>query len=286
MKVIWNDKIVERSDVEIDMEDRGYQFGDGLYEVIRAYNGVFFTADEHIDRLFKGAEKIELVLPFTKNKLKELLNELLVANDIETGNVYFQVTRGIAIPRDHTYPDPTKVPAVFTASATKVPRNQVKMDTGIPVITIPDCRWLHCDIKSISLLGNIMAKHEAHKKGAEEAIQHRDGIVTEGSSTNMWIVKDGTIYTHPDGNLILAGITKIVLLKVAREAGIPVKEEAFTLEQLKAADEVFSSSTTSEAMPVVEIDGVKVGDGKRGPIVKQLQDLYVAAVEEVCGIIR
>ena len=147
-------------------------------------------------------------------------------------------------------------------------------------------RWLHCDIKSISLLGNVMAKHEAHKVGAEEAIQHRDGIVTEGASTNMWMVKDGVIYTHPDGNLVLPGITKIVLLDVARKAGIPVKEEAFTLEQLKNADEVFSSSTTIEAMPIVEIDGVKVNDGKRGPVVKQLQDLYVKAVEEVCGKVR
>lgn len=286
MKVLWDDKIVERNEVEIDMEDRGYQFGDGLYEVIRAYNGTFFTADEHIDRLFTGAKKIDLVLPFTKSELKEHLYKLMKANEIETGNIYFQVTRGIAIPRDHSYPDPTKVPAVFTASTTKVPRDQAKMDRGISVITLPDMRWLHCDIKSISLLGNVMAKHEAHKVGAEEAIQHRDGIVTEGASTNMWMVKDDVIYTHPDGNLVLPGITKIVLLDVARKAGIPVKEEAFTLEQLKNADEVFSSSTTIEAMPIVEIDGVKVNNGKRGPVVKQLQDLYVKAVEDVCGKVR
>lgn len=286
MKVLLGDQLMEREDVKIDMEDRGYQFGDGLYEVIRAYNGTFFTADEHIDRLFAGAKKIDLVLPFTREKLKSLLNELLVENEISTGNVYFQVSRGIAIPRNHAYPDPEKVPAVFTASVTAVPRDQEKMNKGISVITMPDYRWLHCDIKSISLLGNVMAKHEAHKKGAEEAIQHRDGIVTEGASTNMWMVKDGTIYTHPDGNLVLPGITKIVLLKVAREAGLSVKEESFTLEQLREADEVFSSSTTIEAMPIIEIDGVPVGDGKRGPVVKQLQDLYVAAVEKVCGKVR
>ena len=286
MKVIWNDEIVERSEVKIDMEDRGYQFADGIYDVVRAYNGKFFTLNEHVDRLFSSAEKIELILPFTKEELKQLLSKLIQVNEIDTGNVYMQLTRGIGIPRNHSYPDPELVPPVFTATTTLVPRDQIKMDQGMSAIIVPDLRWLRCDIKSTSLLGNIMAKHEAHKKGGDEAILHRDGVVTECSSSNVWMIKNDVIYTHPDGNLVLPGITKLMLLKVARKAGIPVKEEAFTLENLKEADEVFASSTTMEAMPITFIDGNPVGQGKRGSGVERLQQLYVDAVEEVCGKIR
>ncbi|SFH71362.1 D-amino-acid transaminase [Pisciglobus halotolerans] len=286
MKVIWNDKIVDRNEVKIDMEDRGYQFADGIYDVVRAYNGKFFTLDEHVDRFFRGACQTDLELPFSKEELKERLTTLIKINQIDTGNVYFQITRGIASPRNHTYPDPEVVAPVFTASATVVPRDQEKMNRGITASIIPDTRWLHCDIKSISLLGNIMAKHEAHKNGADEAVLHRDGAVTECSSSNMWMVKDGTIYTHPDGNLILPGVTKIVLLRAAEKAGIPVKEETFTVEQLKNADEAFSSSTTIEAMPIIEIDGCPVGSGKKGPIVEKLQQYYLNEVEEQCGSLR
>ncbi|MER2227499.1 MAG: D-amino-acid transaminase [Carnobacterium sp.] len=286
MKVIWNNQIVERSEVKIDMEDRGYQFADGIYDVVRVYNGKFFTLNEHVDRLFSSAEKIELDMPFTKEELKELLSALIKENDINTGNIYMQVTRGIGIPRNHTYTDPELVPPVFTATTTIVPRDQKKMDQGMSAFIVPDMRWLRCDIKSISLLGNIMAKHEAHKKGGDEAILHRDGIVTECSSSNVWMIKDDTIYTHPDGNLVLPGITKIMLLKVARKAGMLVKEEAFTIEDLKEADEVFASSTTMEAMPIISIDGNPVGYGKRGAVVEKLQQLYVDAVEEECGQIR
>ncbi len=286
MKVIWNNEIVERSEVKIDMEDRGYQFADGIYDVVRAYNGKFFTLNEHVDRLFSSAEKIEMVLPFTKEKLKQLLSKLIQVNNIDTGNIYMQLTRGIGIPRNHSYPDSELVPPVFTATTTIVPRDQTKMNQGITAFIVPDMRWLRCDIKSISLLGNIMAKHEAHKKGGDEAILHRDGVVTECSSSNAWMIKNDTIYTHPDGNLVLPGITKIMLLKVARKAGIPVKEEAFTIEDLKEADEVFASSTTIEAMPITHINGNPVGQGKRGPVVEKLQQLYVDAVEEQCGKIR
>lgn len=285
MKVIWNDQIVDRSEVKIDMEDRGYQFADGIYDVVRAYNGHFFTLDEHVDRFFSGMSKIDLEAPFTKEELKSRLKELIAINKVETGNVYFQITRGIASPRDHIFPDPTDVPPVFTASTTVVPRNQEKMAKGITAGIVPDTRWLHCDIKSVSLLGNILAKHTAHKKGFDEAVLHRDGVVTECSSSNLWMVKDGTIYTHPDGNLILPGITKIVLLRAAEKAGISVKEETFTLEELKQADEAFSSSTTIEAMPIIEIDGVAVGQGRRGPIVEKLQEYFVAEIEAQCGSI-
>lgn len=165
----------------------------------------FSLLNEHVDRLFSSAEKIDLVLPFTKEELKQLLTKLIEVNNIDIGNIYMQLTRGIGIPRNHSYPDPELVPSVFTATTTIVPRDQEKMDRGMSAFTVPDMRWLRCDIKSISLLGNIMAKHEAHKKGGDEAILHRDGVVTECSSSNVWMIKDNTIYTHPDGNLVFTG---------------------------------------------------------------------------------
>ena len=190
------------------------------------------------------------------------------------------------MPRNHAYPDIEFTTPVFTASTTLVPRNVDMMEDGIKVITVPDMRWLHCDIKSISLLGNIMAKHEAHKKGKDEAILYRDTHVTECSASNISIIKDSVLYTHPDGNLILPGITKSLLLRVARQSGMTVKEQPFTLRELKEADEVFASSTTMEAMPVVEIDEQVVGDGKIGPVVKLLQKLYVTEIEIECGTIN
>lgn len=282
MKVILNSQVVERDDVSIDPEDRGYQFGDGIYEVVRAYNGTYFCLDEHVDRLFKSAEKIEMAIPHTKEEIKSLMKDILKENKVDTGNLYMQVTRGIASPRNHTYPDGSVLPTV-TGTTTIVPRDDEKIETGIKTIIQEDIRWLRCDIKSISLLGNIMLKHEAHKQNVDEAILHRDGVVTECSASNVAIVKDGVVHTHPDSNLILPGVTKIVWLQCAKELGIPVKEEPFTLEELKGADEVFCSSSTIEVMPIIEIDGEQVGDGKRGEITKRLADAYKAKVEEECG---
>jgi D-alanine transaminase len=282
MKVIWNSQIVAREDVHIDPEDRGYQFGDGIYEVVRAYNGKYFCLDEHVDRLFNSAEKIEIALPQSKEEMKELMNRILKENEIDTGNLYMQVTRGNASPRNHTYPDGEVLPIV-TGTTTVVPRDAQKLETGIKAVVEEDIRWLRCDIKSISLLGNIMLKHEAHKQNVEEAILHRDGVVTECSSSNVAIVKDGVIHTHPDSNLILPGVTKIVWLQCAKELGIPVKEEPFTLEDLEKADEVFASSTTAEVMPISEIDGKQVGNGGRGEVTTKLQEAYKAKIEEACG---
>ncbi|WP_080146120.1 D-amino-acid transaminase [Marinilactibacillus piezotolerans] len=284
MKVIWNSQIVEREEVSIDPEDRGYQFGDGIYEVVRAYNGVFFCLDEHIDRLYSSAQKIEMAIPQTKEEMKSLMNQLLKESGVETGNLYLQVTRGIASPRNHVYPDLSVLPTI-TGNMTIVPRDAEKIASGITAVTEPDIRWLKCDIKSISLLGNIMAKHEAHKRNADEAILHRDGIVTECSASNAAIVKDGVIYTHPDGNLILPGVTKIVWLKCAEALGIEVREEPFTLNQLAEADEVFCSSTTIEVMPIHTINGEKVNNGKSGEITRQLADAFKQKIEEHCGTV-
>lgn len=282
MHILWNDQIVERGDVKIDIEDRGYQYGDGLYEVVRVYNGHLYMMEEHLDRLWSGAEKIRMQLPFSKEELTTNLKKLVKIEGINEGKLYFQVTRGIDSPRNHALPDPKKVRGVLTANIRPYERPLEKMETGITVAVVPDTRWLHCDIKSLSLMGNVLSLDEARQKGFDDAVLVRDGKVTEASAANFWVVKDGTIYTHPDGNLILPGITKKKILELARELEIPVKEEAVYEEELFTADECFVSGSLTEIVPVVKVNDHIVGTGKPGKITKQLLNAYIASVEAEC----
>ncbi|MER2063727.1 MAG: D-amino-acid transaminase [Alkalibacterium sp.] len=282
MKVIWGNEIVERDKVTIDFEDRGYQFGDGIYEVISFYNQAYFCMDEHIDRLFSNAKKIEMRVPLTKERLRTLSLDLLRESGIHDGYIYLQLTRGNASPRNHTYPSQDIVP-LLTGSIIGAERNTEKIYQGIKTTLEEDIRWLRCDIKMISLLGNIMLKHEAHKKNADEAILHREGIVTECSSSNVAIVKNGAIYTHPDGNLILPGITKVIWKACATKLNIPVYEEPFTTEDLLNADEVFCSSTTKEVMRIRQVDEKLFEKPEIGSVIQSLQACYEKEVEEQCG---
>lgn len=266
---LWNDRIVADEEVVVDKEDRGYQFGDGVYEVVKVYNGQLFTMEEHVDRFYASAEKIKITIPYTKDKLYTLLHQLVEANNINTGHIYFQITRG-ACPRNHIFPGENVQP-VLTGNAKENPRPVANFENGVKATFVEDIRWLRCDIKSLNLLGAVLAKQEAHEKGCYEAILHRGETVTEGSSSNIYGVKDGVLYTHPADNLILNGITRQVILKCAEEIGMPVKEEAFTKEQLLVMDEVIVSSTTSEVTPIIDIDGQAIGEGKPGEWTRKLQ---------------
>lgn len=275
---LWNDKIVKDDEVIINKEDRGYQFGDGIYEVIKVYNGEMFTAQEHIDRFYLSAEKIKITIPYTKDKLHKLLHELIEANNLNTGNLYFQITRGTA-PRNHPFPGDDVLP-VLTGNVKEAPRSVENMKNGVKATFLDDIRWLRCDIKSLNLLGAVLAKQEAHEKGCYEAILHRNGTVTEGSSTNVFGIKDGVLYTHPADNLVLHGITRGVILTCAKEIGLPIKEEAFTTDQALAMDELFVSSTTSEITPVIEVDGVKINGGVIGDWSRKLQEQFATKIPQ------
>jgi D-alanine transaminase len=279
--VILNGNLIERSEAKVDIEDRGYQFGDGVYEVIRIYNGKMFTADEHLERLLESGKKIELNIPYSKDQLKQMLIEMIEKNNLELGIVYMQFSRGTS-PRNHAYPGEDVAP-VLTAYTRETTRPVESMRNGVKAMLIEDIRWLRCDIKSLNLLGNIMAKQKAAQSGCFEAIQHRGNTVTEGSSSNIAIVKDGTLYTHPATNLILNGITRRKINEICRENGIPLNESAFTKEDLLAADEVFMSSTSAEITPIIEIEGKLIGNGSPGPITNKLQDLFEEAIENQCG---
>ncbi|QJF25425.1 D-amino-acid transaminase [Mammaliicoccus vitulinus] len=276
--IFINDEFVDESEGKINYSDRGYNFGDGIYEYIRIYDGKVFTSKEHYERLFRSAKEIGLNLEgYSVEGLTEVTKTLAAKNNVVNGGVYIQVTRGVA-PRNHPFPDASTKP-VFSAFSKSYDRPYEELKNGVKAITVDDIRWLRCDIKSLNLLGNVLAKEKAAQNGASEAIMHRDQTVTEGSSSNVYAVKDGKIYTHPANNLILNGITRRIIKKSAEALNIPFIEEAFTLDFLNDADEVIISSTSIEVMPVIQVNDNKIGDGKVGQITEQLQKSFDNYIE-------
>lgn len=276
-KVFINGEFLNQEDAKVSYEDRGYVFGDGVYEYIRAYNGKLFTVTEHFERFLRSASEIQIDLGYTVEELTDIVRQLLEVNDIQNGGIYIQATRGVA-PRNHSFPTP-EVKPVTMAFAKSYDRPYDDFENGINAVTVEDIRWLRCDIKSLNLLGNVLAKEYAVKYNATEAIQHRGETVTEGASSNVYAIKDGEIYTHPVNNYILNGITRKVIKWVAEDYNIPFNEETFTVDFLKNADEVIVSSTSAEVTPVVKIDGEIVSDGKVGPITKKLQEGFEKYIE-------
>ncbi len=276
MVYFMDGEFMQKEDLKISIDDRGYYFGDGVYEVVKVYNKEIYTGEEHFTRLFESARKIKLVLPFTKQQLIDVTYELINRNNISNGHVYLQVTRGSSF-RQHNFPSPA-VPAVVVAYTVDAARPLADMENGVTVKSVDDIRWLRCDIKSLNLLGSVLAKEEAREAGCMEAMLHRDGVVTEGSSTNMFAVLNGAVHTHPVTNLILEGITRNVVLELCEQNGIPVIEEAFNLKDVFDMDEIFYTSTTAEVMPVTEVDGCMIGNGQPGLITKKLQEAFSAQI--------
>lgn len=278
-KVLINEQLLEEHDAKVPYNDRGYVFGDGIYEYVRIYDNHLFTARPHFERLLRSAAEIGLDLKHDVDSIIELVQELINANGVVNGGVYIQVTRGAA-PRDHAFPTPS-VEANIMAFTKTYDRPYKQLEEGINAVTTEDVRWLRCDIKSLNLLGNVLAKELATKYNAKEAIQHRGDIVTEGSSSNVYAIKDGEIYTHPTNNYILNGITRRVIKSIAEEKQIPFNEETFTLDFLANADEIIVSSTSIEVTPVIKLNGNSVGDGQVGPITKELQEGFNRYIDTV-----
>ncbi|WP_273126151.1 D-amino-acid transaminase [Metabacillus sp. HB246100] len=279
--IIYNNSIIERDSINIDLEDRGYQFGDGVYEVIRVYNGKLFTAEEHLKRFVKSANEIKINVPYQVGEMQEKINELIHTTSLSTGIVYLQLTRGVS-KRNHAFPSPPCEP-VYIAYTKELALPIVPMKSGVTTITVEDIRWLRCDIKSLNLLPNILAKQEAVDSNSFEAIQHRGTIVTEGSSSNVWMIKNQVLYTHPANHYILNGITRQVLLSICKKTGFVVEEKPFTIEDMVKADEVFLTGTTTEIMPVIQINKQVIGNGDPGTLTRQLQQLFTSEIEKQCG---
>lgn len=270
--ILSQNKFPHRDTLNYHYEDRGLQFGDGIYEVIRIYRGNFYLLDEHVDRLFISAEAIKIQLPFTKQELIQLLLSLLEKNKMnKDGRLYLQITRGSA-PRDHVFPK-SITPNVY-AYIEDFPRNIDILKNGISTITLPDIRWENCYIKSLNLLPNVLAKQEAKENGCYEAILHKNGIITECSTANVFLVKNNKIYTFPATKRILHGCVRARIQQFAKDLNIPFIEDEFTLEDIPYADEIFLTSSTNEVLPIIEVDQQKINDGKPGKVTKQLQKAY------------
>ncbi|MGJ9459266.1 D-amino-acid transaminase [Oceanobacillus sp. CF4.6] len=270
--IMTQSKFTHKDNLKYPFEERGLQFGDGIYEVIRIYHGTYYLLEAHVDRLFRSAEAIKIQLPFNKEEVTSQLLELLEKNEMKTdGKLYVQVTRGSA-PRDHVFPAEI-MPNIY-AYVQDQPRNLEGMENGVKTITHRDHRWDYCYIKSLNLLPNVLAKQTAKENGCYEAILHKDGTVTECSSSNAYMVKDGKIYTHPATNNILHGCVRMAIERFTKEMNIPFIEEAFSIEDISLADEMFLSSSTSEITPIVKVDHIQIANGKPGQITLQLQTAY------------
>lgn len=278
-EVLINDKLFSREQAVVDIEDRGYQFGDGIYEMIGVYNGKSFLMDEHLERLKRSADEIGLNLPYELKEIKNKLEKLKSNNNVKEGTIYIQVTRGVA-PRDHSFPRPA-TSAQLIAFTKNMERPVFIQKNGVKAVLSNDIRWLRCDIKSLNLLPNVLAKQKAKENNAYETILSRDGVVTEGSSTNVFIVKENKIQTHPATNLILNGITRRKVLELCRNLELTVDEKYYSTKQLLNADEVFLTGTKIDVVPVIEIDGHKIADGKVGNITKKIQRAFDAVIDNI-----
>ena len=271
--VYLNGEFLPASKAKVSALDRGFIFGDGVYEVIPAYGGRLFRLDDHLQRLNNSLEAIRLDNPLTAAKWSEILNDLVTRNGDGDQSVYLQVTRGVAA-RDHVFPADS-TPTVFAMSNPLTPPPREWLENGIKAISVDDFRWKYCHIKAITLLPNILMRQQALEAGAQEAILiNNDGIVTEGAASNVFIVKDGLLMTPPVEVSLLPGITRVLILELAAQHGIPYAEATFGLSDLQSADEIWISSSTKEIVPVTELDGKQVGDGKPGQHWHRMLELY------------
>ncbi len=268
-----NGDFVPDSEAKVSIFDRGFLFADGVYEVTPVVNGKLVDYDAHAERLDRSLSELRMAWPCTMPELRSMHEELITRNKLKEGIIYMQVTRGVA---DRMF----NFPKDITSSLVAFPQVMALVDNpnarvGVKVVTIPDIRWLRRDIKSIMLLAPVLGKQAAYEQGAQEGWMMEDGFVTEGTSSNAYIVKDNTIITRPLSNRILAGCTRRALFRLSQEHGVKIEERLFTPEEACAADEAFLTSASQFVMPITEIDGRRVGGGQPGPVTRKLRELFL-----------
>jgi D-alanine transaminase len=268
-----NGRFLPLAGASVSIEDRGFQFGDGVYEVIRTYRGRPFMLHAHLARLNRSAEAIGLRQPYSLERWTGYMEEGVRLAAFTESKIYVQITRGVA-PRDHAYA-PQLEPTVVMTIRELHPLSPAVQTAGVDAITLDDVRWGRCDIKSLNLLPNVLARQQAKEAGAFEAILVKNGEVTEGSVSNVIIVDNRTLMTAPEGPRILSGVTREVVLRLARQEGLEVHEQYPSREKLFGAPEVFLTGTTVEVLPVVRIDGKPIGSGEPGPVTRQLAKRFM-----------
>lgn len=268
-----NGRYLPHDDAQVHIEDRGYQFGDGVYEVIAVRRQRLVDEGPHLDRLDRSLRELRIRWPMHRTGIRHIIREMVRRNRLRDGAVYLQVSRGVA-PRDQQFPSGTAPSLVMTARRKVF--DKAKQRAGVAVVSLNDIRWARCDIKTISLVANVLGKQQAVEAGAYEGWQVDDGgHVTEGTTSNAWIVtQDGRVLTRHADDAILNGITRRTILRLAREQGLSFEEAQFSVEQVKASREAFLTSSTSFVQPVVRIDGVAIGDGRPGAFTRRLQESY------------
>lgn len=275
--VYLNGEYIPHDEARVSVDDRGFLFADGVYEVIRIYEGRPHRADDHIARMGRGLAALQIGYR-DMDAVRSAMDRLIDENDVDgDGTVYIQVSRGSA-PRKHAFPAGDTPPTVYVAAQPYAGHPDAYWDEGISAITVPDNRWARCDVKSIALLPNVLANQAAHAADAFEALFVKDGVVIEGSHSNLWGVSDGRLITYPSSNYILSGITRQEVFEIADELGLDAEEGMIYQEQLFDMDELFLSGTTTEVMPVVRVDGREIGDGAPGPLTRKLIDAYRSRV--------
>lgn len=270
--VFLNGEYLPLNEARVCVLDRGFIFGDGIYEVIPAYNRVPFRLSEHLQRLYSNLAATRIRNPYSEQEWSEILTRVVEAQDEEDQSLYLQITRGVA-KRDHGFPEQTE-PTVFVMSNPLSVLDENTFNKGVSAITLQDIRWQHCNIKAIALLPNILLRQTALDNGAQEAILIRDGNVTEGSASNIFIVRQGTIMTPPKSELLLPGITRDLVVELALENGLACKQEMISEAQLSEADEIWLTSSTKEVLPIVRLNEQSVADGHPGPVSRQMFRIF------------
>jgi D-alanine transaminase len=278
----FNGKFLPKSEIKISPDDRGFLFADGVYEVVRWYEGFFYDMPGHLTRLKRSLRELRINWD-DSDKFPSVALDLIKLNKLENqpSMVYLQVTRGVA-GRTHTFPSPEVTPTSYAFAWGFIPDNQIS-ESGIKVMLKEDIRWSRCDIKSVALLPNTLSFQEAYENGMKECIFVRNGVITEGSHSNIFFVIDRTLYTHPESNHVLSGITRKNILRIAQEAGINVREEAVEEKRIRFIQEAFISNTSAEVTPVIDLGGNSVGEGIPGPVTRLIREKFDAETKALKG---
>lgn len=278
-RIAWlNGQFMPESEAKVSIFDRGLLFGDGVYDVATVLNGRLLDADFHLARLDRSCGAIALTNPHSVAEWTEMMHEMLQCSGVTEGLIYLQVTRGAA-ERDFAFPANTP-PTAFAYARSKPLLNDPNVK-GVAVVSTPDIRWARRDIKCISLMAPVLAKQYAREQGVFEAFMHQNGVITEGGSSNAFMVHNNTVITQPLTNTILAGVTRHMILDIAEAAGVAVEERGFTVAEALAADELFLSSATNFVLPVISLDGQAIGNGQPGVITRRLRELYIKRAMEL-----